>query len=579
MIRNSLRSACALAALTAPLLAQSTIRLTAGLGGAEPNGASSEPSTSRDGRFVVFASDANNLVANDTSTTPDVFVYDRGTGFLELVSVRIGPGAASNTMNPTVSNDGNLICFESSAANLVPGDDPVSDIFLRDRTAGTTTRLTAGWNGNSTQPAMTPDGRYVAFTSAGENVVPSGTSLDIFRLDRQTGQFVLVSLTSAGGFGNLDSFTARLSDDGRYVAFGSRATNFGPADSNGVQDVFVRDTVALTTRRASLGEFSNQLLLQSLLGSLSADGTLICFDSADGNVTSGDTDMQDDVFVRNHVVSSVVRASTPPSRLGGGGTSNGGRISSDGRWVLFRSTGADLAPSDPTPGEADAYLKNLQTGAVEIVSLAADGTPRATQRGLALSDDARWIVFESSEAVVPGDAAGLNEIYLRDRGAPLYTTPCAGDGSSTPCPCGNPGSPGSGCENYAIGGGVRLSATGCASITNDTLRLSGNGFVSLPTPLGFVQGDALVNGGQGVPFGDGVQCVGGSTLRFGRRNALGGSVAFGAGVAGDAPVSVAGHVDTPGVTRYYQIAYFNFGSFCGQLRRNWSNSIAIVWGP
>jgi hypothetical protein len=254
-------------------------------------------------------------------------------------------------------------------------------------------------------------------------------------------------------------------------------------------------------------------------------------------------------------------------------------MSGDARWVVFRSTGTDLGPADTTPGALDAYLKDLQTGALEIVSLASDGTAVSVEDELALSDDARWVVFASRAGAVPGDALGHREIYLRDRGPIVYTTPCAGDGSGTPCPCGNPGQPGNGCENYALSGGVRLAATGTPSLANDTLRLGLTGFLPLDTPIAFVQGDALLAGGAGAPFGDGIQCAGGATVRFGRRLATGGTSAYGAGVAGDAPVSVAGHVVAPGSTRYYQCVYFNFGSFCGELRRNWSNSIAIVWQP
>lgn len=583
MIRIPLSTACALALFTAPLFAQTTIRATAGLGGAEPDGDSESPYISGDGRFVAFLSHANNLVAVDTQLH-DVFLFDASTGTTELISVRLpGPGSLALMQPPSVSDDGNFVVWAGGAENLAPGYTGWTDVLLRDRSAGTTTRITAGWTSDSQFPVITPDGRYIAFQSTDETTVPSGPGSDVFLHDRQTGLTTLVSRSTAGVLGNALSVRPAISADGLTVAFQSAATNLVPGDTNGVSDVFVHDILTGTTRRASVGWSGGQLGILSRLGNVSGDGRRTVFTYQGDDATTGETGLTDDVYYFERSASYSVCASAPPSQRGSNGNSDYGRISRNGRYIAFWSTSTDLVSPDPTTG-ADVYLKDTETNAVEIVSLTSTGIPVSPASAISwpnqpsLSADARFVAFSSGGSLVPGDAVGFREIYIRDRGPILYTTPCAGDGSSTPCPCGNPGSHGNGCENYALQGGARLSATGSASITNDTLRLSGSGFLYQPTPLGFVQGDALLNGAQGAPFGDGVLCVGGHTVRFGRRNAIGGSVAFGAGVVGDAPVSIVGHVDTPGVTRYYQVVYFNFGSFCGQLRRNWSNSIAIVWG-
>lgn len=580
MIRNSLRSACALAALAAPLLSQSTIRLTAGLAGAEPDGLSSEPQMSGDGRFVVYTSLANNLTPDDTSAASDIFLHDLVLGTRELISVRI-PGmlAPGECGGPVVSDDGNWVAYWSTATNLVAGGTATADIYVRDRAAATTTCITTGWAGNSTAPTITPDGRYLAFQSLADNVVAGGMFEDVFRYDRQTNTFVLISQSTAGVAGNMESLAPRISADGNQVTFLTASSNFLLQDTNGVVDVYLRDVAAVRTRRTSVNWLGNELTSASSTASMTRDGGMLCFVNAEAAASSGDSDVNDDVLVRTLQGGFLTRVSTPASGKGGNGISNDGVIAGNGRYVAFRSNGTDLVPADPTPGAADIYLKDMETRAIEVVSLSSAGAAAGDPSSPALSLDGRFIAFATTTGLVSGDANGLTEIYVRDRGVIVFTTPCAGDGSSTPCPCGNPGYPGNGCENYGLTGGVRLAATGNPSLSGDTLHLALTGFSALTTPLAYFQGDGLLNGGLGVAFGDGVHCVGGNTIRFARRNSVNGMSEYGAGVPSDTAVSIAGHVDVPGSTRYYQATYFNFGSFCGQLRRNWSNSIAVVWAP
>jgi Tol biopolymer transport system component len=572
----------AVVALTVPVPAQTTIRVTAGLGGAEPDFVSENPHLSGDGRWVAFISGASNLVPNDTLGF-DAFLYDVATASLELVSVRLPGGPHRGWVaDATVSDDGNLVAFRSNAEDLVPGDTAIADVYVRNRALGTTTRITAGWDGDAWDPWITPDGRYVFFASDGENIVPSAPGIkDVFRYELATGQFVLVSQSTAGAFGNSDSLHPRPSADGNVVAFGSEATNLVPGDTNDRFDGFVRDISAGTTQRFTVDWLGNQLGEDSLLRSMSRDGRYVCYDSRADGITPDDLPgTYYDALIYDRMRSTVVRASSPGTATAPDPrVADLGNLSGDGRFAAFRSNLGDLVTPDPTPGLADVFLKDLHTGSVEIVSLSSTGSAAPEPSWPSVSNDGRYVAFITRFALVPGDVTtGLPEIYVRDRGPVLYTTPCSGDGSSAPCPCANLGSQGHGCENVGLTGGVLLSATGSASLANDTLRLELRGFFAQSTPIAFVQGDALLNGGVGATFGDGVHCVGGTTVRFGRRRASGGTSAYGAGVAGDAPVSVAGQVVVAGSTRYYQCTYFNHGSFCGQLRRNWSNSIAIVWG-
>lgn len=225
-------------------------------GGGPTNGASRNPRISADGRYVVFESIASSLVAGDTNNAVDVFRHDRLTGETVRVSVATGGGQASgDSTDPRISDDGNLIAFTSSAFDLVANDaNGASDIFVRDMTAGTTTRVSVSTTGGdadlaSTEPAISGDGHFVAFSSPATNLVAgdgNGAS-DIFVRDLAAGATVRASVSSTGGEANKPSTGASLSRDGRFVSFLSSATNL-VTGASGTQ-VYVRDTQALTTTR------------------------------------------------------------------------------------------------------------------------------------------------------------------------------------------------------------------------------------------------------------------------------------------------------------------------------------------
>src|SRR5205807_70009 len=181
-----------------------------------------------------------------TNGRQDVFVHDRQTGTTERVGVDVvnyyGGGGS-----PVISADGRFVAFTSLAADLVPGDTNAwADVFVYDRWTGTTERVSvdsAGNQGNagSSLPSISADGRFVVFWSAATNLVPGDTNaaFDVFIHDRQTRTTERLSVDSAGNQGNYDSFAPALSADGRFVAFSSNATNLAPGDTNGVTDVFV----------------------------------------------------------------------------------------------------------------------------------------------------------------------------------------------------------------------------------------------------------------------------------------------------------------------------------------------------
>jgi Tol biopolymer transport system component len=255
-------------------------------GGAAANGASRNPRISADGRYIVFESIANTLVADDTNQAIDVFRRDRLTGATVRISVATGGAqAGGDSFDPRISDDGNRIAFTSKAFDLVAGDaNGASDIFVRDIAAGTTARVSVSAIGAdadlaSTEPAISGDGRFVAFTSAATNLVAGDTNgvADIFARDLVTGTTSRVSVSSTGGQADKASSGASLSRNGQLVSFLSSATTL-VAGASGTQ-VYVRDTQALTTTRPLTPGTMTWARLSGdgrYLATLSSGGVTIC---------------------------------------------------------------------------------------------------------------------------------------------------------------------------------------------------------------------------------------------------------------------------------------------------------------
>ena len=231
----------------------------------DANGESGYPAISADGRFVAFQSSSSNLVAGDTNGQTNVFVVDRSTGATELVSKGLLDAPANNASAfPAISADGRFVAYWSEASNLVPEDtNGYPDIFLFDRQSGTTIRVDVGPGGEQTfdvvsfPPSVSADGRFVAFASAAPNLVSHDTNRneDVFVFDRDTGALERVSVRSSGkqAWGGLGSFHPSLSASGRFVAFHSFARNLVPDDTNEAGDVFVHDRKTGETTRISVG--------------------------------------------------------------------------------------------------------------------------------------------------------------------------------------------------------------------------------------------------------------------------------------------------------------------------------------
>ncbi len=405
----------------------STERVSVSSSGEQGNQESWSPSISADGRFVAFMSFATDLVAGDTNGADDTFVRDRKRGTTELVSVSTagehGNGDAFPAYGPSISADGRFVAFQSRASNLVAGDtNGTYDIFVRDRSAGTTERVSVSsggvegdhWSGG---PSITPDGRLVAFESLATSLVAGDANLtrDIFVRDRSSGTTELVSVSTAGEQANGDSGDPAISADGRFVAFTSGASNLVAGDTNGTWDIFVGDRKRGTTRRVSVSSAGRQVNGRSWSPAISADGRFVAFFSSSSNLVAHDTNPgRYDVFVRDRRKGTTERVSVSSAGRQANSQSRDPSISADGRFVAYDSWASNLVPGD-TNGTWDAFVRDRKRGTTRRVSVSSAGRQGDGDAGIpSISADGRIVAFWSRATnLVAHDTNQSADVFVR----------------------------------------------------------------------------------------------------------------------------------------------------------------------
>ncbi len=364
-------------------LTGTTVLISLGVAGAQANADCFRPSLSSSGRYVAYVTTATNLVAGDTNGMGDVFRHDRDTdadgvfdepGAVATIRVSVATGGAqtnghSRSYESTISDDGDRIVFESDATNLVAGDtNGIQDCFLRIVSAGTTTRLSVSTSGaqstgSTSSPAISGNGAAVVLTA---NSSPGSSGLtaddtndvpDVFVRDLVAGTTTRVSVSSAGAQGNGSSLWGTISDDGLLVSFESSATNLVAGDVNGTDDVFVHDRSSGTTTLANLSSGGAQSNSYSSGGTISGNGLFVLFQSAGTNLVGGDGNGDIDVFVRDRLAGTTVRASRAVDGTEGNEASLLGAISDDGASVAFISYATNLGPGADTNGFPDAFVR------------------------------------------------------------------------------------------------------------------------------------------------------------------------------------------------------------------------------
>lgn len=427
--------------IASPIFAAEIRSVSVSAAGNAANGGSSERGVSGDGRYATFCSVADNLVPGDTNGTSDVFVKDLFTGSIGRVSVdshgREGNGGCGRT---AISRDGRFVGFASMADNLVPGDtNGEDDIFVHDRVTRQTKRVNVGAggvqaNGPSYEFDLSGDGRYFVFDSDATNLVPgndNNNSSDVFLRDTQLGTTTRLSTGPAGVDANGGSNQPAISSDGRFVVFASGADNLVDGDTNGNDDIFLLDRESGILERVNVDENGVEANGPNCHGSPSDDGRYVVFRSGADNLAPGDLNGICDIYLRDRVAGTTLLVSRGYGGFAGDGYSSNGHISGDGRFVLFDSTAPDLVPGDG-PGE-DVFRYELSTETISMVSLSPAGLPgNAASKNPKPSDDGQTVVFESGATdLVVSDTNGVGDILVSS--AVSRWPPCDqnGDGKFT----------------------------------------------------------------------------------------------------------------------------------------------------
>lgn len=425
MRRPIVLAAAALSSLCCPAVhGQIVTRLSVDPTGLDSDDNNVRAMLSLNGEVVSFTSSSTNLVAADTNFFQDVFVRLVDAGVTELVSVDSAENLANGASSlSSINADGTLVAFVSYATNLVAGDtNGVSDVFVRDRTAGTTERVsldTSGGEGNgdcANAAISTYDGRYVTFDSDADNLVAGDTNgdRDVFLHDRWTGVTTRISVDSGGVEGNGNSYVPTISEQGRYIAFMSAASNLVAGDTNGENDVFLHDFLTGTTTRVSVDSAGNQGNNWSQLPSISGNGENIAFNSFASNLVTGDTNGQGDIFVHNRVFGTTERVSISSGGVQGDYSSGTPHISSQGLRVAFTSFATNLVADDAN-GYTDAFVHDRVTGETIRVSTDADDN-QADSRSffptLDLTGDSVAFHSYATNLVAAGDFNGFTDVYL-----------------------------------------------------------------------------------------------------------------------------------------------------------------------
>ena len=405
-------------------------RVSDGVGGEDHSGRSG---IDGDGSVVVFESTATNLVSGDTEEEQDIFVLDRAAETLERISVGTsGGGGNAISGNPVVTPDGRYVVYESRATNLVANDtNSQYDVFVYDRDAGETERVSVAsdgteGDGGSFEAAVSSDGRYVVFESDATNLVDDDTEgkRDVFLHDRDTGSTTRVNVNDSGEApSSYDSDEVDISGDGNLVVFQSQSSIFAAADNNNVVDVFLRDIAAGTTTRISVdtdptNDDGGDPDGSSTSPVISSDGSTVVFRSLATDLVASDGNGAKDVFAFDVATETIERVSLDT----GGGDSDGRSadalspfldVSGDGRYVVFDSYASNLV-SDDTNSTWDVFVFDRQEDTAFRVSEASDGT-QATNYSyrVAISDNGAYAAFSSGASnLISDDSNGKNDVFV-----------------------------------------------------------------------------------------------------------------------------------------------------------------------
>jgi Tol biopolymer transport system component len=381
---------------------------------------------SASGRFVAFLSWADNLVLGDTNQTADIFLKDTYNGKIDRVNVdNFGSQMPAGTSadDPAISGDGSVVAFISTAALVANMFPNTWEVFVRDlktqHTELVSINNTLPFQANATcsGPVLNYDGTVVVYWSSAFNLVANDTNgrFDVFAYDRPTGVTERISLDSTGNQSNGTSSVPSVSADGRFVVFQSDATNLVPNDTNGVFDIFLRDRAFGTTVRVSTDSVGNEANGPSANAMISSDGNWVVFESVASNLVSNDLNGNIDVFIKNLITGATEMLSVGPFGQGNFGSASP-VVTQHGRYVIFDSGATNLVAND-TNNMSDSFVKDRVTGTVSRLNEGPNGLQANGLTGSRGTDAVGLhVLFDSGASnLVANDTNNNYDVFVRNR--------------------------------------------------------------------------------------------------------------------------------------------------------------------
>ena len=387
------------------------------------------------GQTLVAAVIADNAIGTSAPSAPSAAVIVSGapgtnvTSAVSVASDGTFHGPVLSAAPAASSTDGRYVAFSASSALVGNDSNGANDVFLRDRVAGTTIRLSSNYltgdagNGVSTDVTITPDGHYVAFDSTASDLVPGDMNgkEDVFVYDTTAPAataLTRVSLSDTGTEGDKDSLKPAISADGQTVAFLSYSTNLVGAETATGHNVYVRTLGASpTTTRVSVavgGGFPAETIQSSTGPSISADGRFVGYVSDAANVVADDSNLLPDAFVYDRTAGTTTRVSVGQGGVQANGASGVPVFSSDAHLVAFQSDASNLVAGD-TNAKTDIFVRDLVGGTTTRVSVTDSGA-QANDASTSpyLSADGTRVLFTSAATnLVVGDTNGVSDAFVR----------------------------------------------------------------------------------------------------------------------------------------------------------------------
>lgn len=446
--------------------------------GINANGPSFQPAYSSNGRWLVFGSFASDLVAGDDNGFPDIFLKNNFTGEIILASRGIdGISANASSWEPTFSPDGNWLVFESNATNLVEGmNRSDNNLYIKNLETGkltlaNTTSQGVLKEGYSDYPFFSPDGQWLAFSTDAPLVSQDDNeTFDVYLKNLMTNEIRLMSQKALPTSRMGKSYSEGFSPNGEWLAVISEA-NLVPLDTNDKYDVFLINVATGRTIMANStvdGLAGDQGTDVESTPWFSPDGQWLAFVSYDHNLLTQATQNDSDVYLKNIVTGEIKLANSSADGVRGNDSSNDIRgFTSDGQWLIFHSKASNLVAGD-TNQQEDVYLKNMRTGQIMMansnsIDLNYPIGSNGKVKNIQFSADGRWLGFESDASnLTTWDNNGQDDVFLFDMSSGQLVLPNTSKD-------GKPGNGGSSLSLFSANAHRLIFTSNSSNLTSENL--------------------------------------------------------------------------------------------------------------